>query len=365
LNDRKVNVMHAWKYDLCRGLVLLSALLAWSHAAPAGATEIRDLCRVKGQEESTIRGLGLVIGLNGTGDSGDGPTMRALARSLQLMGSPLSAQPLPSAEELDELRKVKNVALVMVTATIPATGARRGDKVDCHVAALNGKSLEGGRLAFAALQGPNTQDNRVYGLAEGPVDVEEPASPLTARVHDGCQIVQDIFTPFQLEEKITLILDRHHAGFVTANAIAEHIRATPNVGPDMVEAIDATNIVIHIPESEAKDPVAFIAYILEIDVYERDPEARVTINERTGSIVISGDVEIGAVVVTHNNVTVETDPPVAGSAFVPLDTEQAESPKLARLVNTLNQLKVPTADIIEIIKGIERNGKLHGRLIVE
>jgi flagellar P-ring protein precursor FlgI len=329
------------------------------------ATEIRDVCRVKGQEESTIRGLGLVVGLNGTGESGDGPTMRALARSLELMGSPLGSQGLPDVDELDELRKVKNVALVTVTATVPPTGARRGDRVDCHVAGLNGKSLAGGRLVFAALQGPNTQDNRVYGLAEGPLLVEDPKSPLTGRIHNGCQLVQDIFTPFELEGKITLVLDRHHAGFVTANAIAEQIRVAPNVGPENVEAIDASNIVIRIPDSDTADPVAFIAYILEIDLYEKEPEARVTINERTGTIVISGDVEIGSVVVTHKNVTVQTDQPTQAGAFYPLDTEQLDTPRLTRLVATLNQLKVPPMDIIEIIKGIERSGKLHGKLIVE
>jgi flagellar P-ring protein precursor FlgI len=328
-------------------------------------TEIRDVCRVKGQEESTIRGLGLVVGLNGTGESGDGPTMRALARSLELMGSPLGAQGLPDVDELDELRKIKNVALVMVTATVPATGGRRGDRVDCHVMGLNGKSLAGGHLAFAALQGPNTEDNRVYGLAEGAVLVEDPKSPLTGRIHNGCQLVQDIFTPFELEGRITLVLDRHHAGFVTANAIAEQIGSAPNVGTANVEAIDATNVVIRIPESDLGNPVQFIASILEIDLYEKEPEARVTINERTGTIVISGDVEIGAVVVTHKNITVQTDQPTTAGAFYPLDTEQLDAPRLTRLVATLNQLKVLPADIIEIIKGIERSGKLHGKLIVE
>jgi flagellar P-ring protein precursor FlgI len=316
----------------------LAAGAPWLLADWAMATEIRDVCRVKGQEETTIQGLGLVVGLNGTGESGDGPTMRALARSLELMGSPIGTQGLPSAEELDELRRVKNVALAMVTATIPSTGARRGDRVDCHVAGLNGKSLEGGRLVFAALQGPNTQDNRVYGLSEGPVLVENTDTPLTGRVHNGCQLVQDIFTPFELEGVVTLVLDRHHAGFVTANAIAEQIREAPNVGADNVEAIDATNIVIRIPDSDMSDPVAFIAYILEIDLYEKEPEARVTINERTGTIVISGDVEIGSVVVTHKNITVQTDQPAPAGAFVGLDTEQLDSPRLTRLVATLNQL---------------------------
>lgn len=357
----RFSVDQLWRWAVLTAI----GALPWCVVEFGQATEIRDICRVKGQEESVINGVGLVVGLNGTGEAGDGPTMRALARSLQLMGSPLGEHEVPTPDEIDQLRKVKNVAFVMVTATVPATGARRGDKLDCHVMATGGKSLQGGRLVFAALKGPDTRDNRVYGLAEGAVIIEDADSPLTGRIHNGCQVVQDIFTPFQLDNRITLVLDRHHADFVTATAIAEQIRSSPNIGPDLVQAINAANVVVRIPESYADDPVAFVAEILEIDLYEKEPEARVAVNDRTGSIVISGNVEIGAVVVTHNNITVDTNPQAAGNAFVALNTEQVASPRLANLVDTLNQLKVPTADIIEIIKGIERSGKLHGKLIVE
>ena len=84
-----------------------------------------------------------------------------------------------------------------VTARVPATGARRGDKLDCEVSAINGKSLAGGRLAFAALQGPNTQDRRVYALAEGLIHVESTKnSRWWARIAGGCQMEEDVFTPF-------------------------------------------------------------------------------------------------------------------------------------------------------------------------
>ena len=92
------------------------------------------------------------------------------------MGNPVAMDSTKSAQ--DELKKIKNVALVMVTAKVPATGARRGDQVDCFVSAINGKSLDGGRLAFASMMGPNTKDQRVYALCEGQITIDNPQQPM-------------------------------------------------------------------------------------------------------------------------------------------------------------------------------------------
>jgi flagellar P-ring protein precursor FlgI len=241
--------------------------------------------------------------------------------------------------------------------------------VDCHVSALNGKSLEGGRLAFAALQGPNTQDRTVYALCQGQLTVENPEHPTVAVVHGGCQVEADLFTPFvNREGYFTLILDKNHANFQTASDVVDAIAGRLGVSTttsdtlqvhDMVRAIDAANIIVRIPEADAHDPVALIALILETPIGEPEPEARVTINSRAGTIVIAGDVEIGDVIVSHKNVTVDTLP----STFAPIDIDASNKPKLDDLVNQLNALRVPTADMIEIIRGIDRSGKLHGRLI--
>ena len=214
---------------------------------------------------------------------------------------------------LDELKKMKNVALVMVTATVPATGARRGDRVDCFVSAINGKSLAGGRLAFASLQGPNTQDPRVYALCEGQVTIDDPSQPMVGIVHAGCQMEADIFTPFYRDGYMTLILDKNHADFQTANEIVYLIRqqlaysesGDAKLSEDMVRAINASNIVVKIPEVFMRDPVAFASDLLEIRIEEPQTESRVVINPRAGTIVISGDVEIGDVIVSHKNVVVE------------------------------------------------------------
>ena len=111
-----------------------------------------------------------------------------------------------------------------------------------------------------------------------------------------------------------------------------------------------------------QDPVEFASELLEMQMEEPQTESRVVINSRAGTIVISGDVEIGDVIVSHKNVTVEAS---ASPTFAAIDVDQSSAPKLQELLNQLNSLKVPTSDMIEIICGIAQNGKLHGRLIID
>jgi flagellar P-ring protein precursor FlgI len=351
-----------------KSVLILCCLLA-SVATPAIArTRLKDICRVKGQEENTLRGMGLVLGLNGTGEANDPPTMRAIARAMEIMGNPVAMDSQKAA--VDELKKVKNAALVMVSATVPATGARRGDHVDCFVSAISGKSLDGGRLAFASLQGPNTQDPRVYALCQGQITIDNVSQPMVGVVHAGCEMEADIFTPFYRDGYITLILDKNHADFQMANDVVSLIRekllysesSNAKVNDDRVRAVDAANIIVRIPDLYMHDPVAFASDLLEIQVQEPQTESRVVINPRAGTIVISGDVEIGDVIVSHRNVVVDAS---QAPTFAAIDVDDSGKPKLQTLVDQLNSLKVPTADMIEIIRGIERNGKLHGRLIIE
>lgn len=354
------NAMKTNKYLIC--LIGLGLLISVCQPVTA-STMLRNICRIKGQEENVLRGLGLVVGLNGTGEVNDPATMRALARSLEIMGSASPQTGMPGAESLQELRRIKNAALVWVTATVPATGARRGDKLDCRVSAINGKSLEGGSLAFAALQGPNVRDNRVYALAEGSIHLESPDQPLTGRIHGGCQMEEDVFTPFVENGHITLVLEKHHANFQTATEIVDIIRQTKfQQNHEQVKAVNAANIMIAVPEEYETDPVAFVSEILDLKTYSPEPEARVVINERTGSIVIHGEMQIGDVVISHKNIVVEANEETPRFSEMRLDQET--SPKLRSLVDALNALKVPNEDAIQIIKDIDRSGKLHGRLIV-
>ncbi len=363
-------------------LVAIATVVVGTFASPAhGETRLRNICRLKGQEENVLRGLGLVVGLNGTGEANDLPTMQAIARAMELLGSPVGSNGLIDPTAVDELKKIKNASLVLVTASVPATGARRGEKLDCTVSAWTGKSLVGGQLAFAALQGPNLRDRQVYALCSGSVNVEDSEVPTVGRVHNGCQMEQDIYTPFYLERDgvkwITLVLDSHHASFHTAADVAGtiasnytgyyspdalRVEARPDDEENFVRAIDATNIEVRIPDSYEANPVSFAYEILELTISEEDPEARVVINNRTKTVVISGDVRIGDVVVVTDQVVIE-----AGLAadFTALDDSESANPSLERLVQQLNTLKVSRQEVIDIIQRINKAGKLHGKLIVE
>jgi len=346
-------------------LFFVCGLLAWTATPVAARTVLRNICRVKGQEENVLRGIGLVVGLNGTGATGDAPTMRALAQALNVLGNPLPNDVL-SKGGLKDLEKVKNVALVIVTARVPATGARRGDKLDCTVSAISGKSLEGGQLISAALQGPNTKDKRIYALAEGMIELEDESQPMGGRIHAGCQMEEDVFTPFVQDNHVTLVLEKNHANFQTATDIVETIRSSyARQNDESVVAVNAANIVVQIPSHYQSDPVAFISDIMDLQIYQSAPESRVFINERTGSIVIDGNVEIGDVVVSHKNIVVEAGG-VKAAEFRAIPGQRNTNPaKLKSLVDALSALKVPHDDVVDIIKGIERNGKLHARLIIE
>ena len=146
---------------------ILACVLMLSGAVCQAELRIRDICRVKGQEENTLHGLGLVVGLNGTGDA-DAPTTRALAQMMNLLGTPLGSDPNGNAM-LAELQDAQNVASVYVTVTVPAEGGRQGGQLNCTVNAISAKSLEGGYLVPTALLGPRPGDRRVYALAQGPI----------------------------------------------------------------------------------------------------------------------------------------------------------------------------------------------------
>lgn len=325
---------------------------------------LKNFARVKGQEENTLHGLGLVIGLRGTGEGGDFlPTLQSLAVALETMGNPIGQRGVMT------LKDAKNVALVMVTATVPAAGARQGDKLDCTVSSIGkAKSIKGGTLFMTPLQGPQVGSTRVYAFAQGPIHIDDMTTPTVGRVHDGCRLEEDFFNVFAKDGKITIVLDKNHADFQVAQDIAELINGQLNIQNTEVQlarAIDQNNIEVTIPRQYLDDPVLFVSQVLSLPTLEPEPEARVVINEKAGSIVIGGDVEIGSVVVTHKNVVVETGTSIPDSRFVPIDTNKSASAKLESLVKALNAVKVPTDDIIDIIKGLDRNGKLHARLIIE
>lgn len=183
---------------------LLAVLAIGVPCANAQTITVKDLARIRGQGESVLRGVGLVMGLPGTGDSGkELVSARPLAQVLQNAGVPVP--------DLKELEKSRSVALVMVTCTIPASGALTDDKLDVHVTTLNSaKSLRGGRLFLSPLAGPNP-GMPVYAIAEGAVEIEDATVLTTGRVRAGARMVRDVPTG-AVGQTFDIVLESTFAG---------------------------------------------------------------------------------------------------------------------------------------------------------
>ncbi|HWB07707.1 MAG TPA: flagellar basal body P-ring protein FlgI [Pirellulales bacterium] len=360
--------------------ICLCAIGIFCHSTAQAQIRLKNICRVKGQEENTLHGMGLVVGLRGSGDGGGFlPAMRSLAMAMELMGSQIGKGGAA------ELKDARNVALVSVTATVPAAGARQGDEVDCIVSSIGAaKSLEGGRLFITAMMGPQAEGNRIYAFSEGSLNIEDTKFPTTARIHRGCRLEEDFLNVFVKNNKITLILDEHHADFEVAQEVAELINrywysttqrdAAPGRAPGklvslqsrpVAKALNQLYVEVEIPPAYQKEPVDFVSQVMGLTIAEPQTTARVVINEKKGTIVIGADVEIGSIVVAHKNIVVETGDNLPAERFVGIDPGELQTAKLKALVAALNAVKVPTTDMIQIIKDIEHNGKLHGQLIVE
>ena len=354
-------------------VIVIAVLGVLAPRSCSAETYLRNICRLKGQESNTLQGLGLVIGLKGTGDGGDYlPTIRSLATAMQLMGNPIG--PGGAAE----LKKAKNVAIVMVTATVPPSGGRQGDEIHCTVSSIGAaKSLAGGRLMITPLVGPNPESRRVYATASGSLTIENEKFLTTARVYKGCRLEEDFFNAFHQDGHITLVLDENHVGFQMADEVAtlinKHFAMQLDSSEDsrgIARAINAQNIVVAVPDQYRNYVVDFAAQVLDLELRDVPVESKVVIDERSGCIVMGEEVEIGRAVVTHKNgLVIEVGGMGAGgeqnpAEWFPVDVEGRESPKLKSLIAALKAVHVPTEDMIDIVKCLESDGKIYAKVIV-
>lgn len=354
---------------------ILGALFALSHAR---ATTVNDLARIKGQGESIIQGLGLVVGLNGTGDSGKELVVaRPLAQVLENNGLPIAS--------LEELKNSKSVALVLITCVVPGTGARTDDKLDVRVSVVNSAtSLAGGTLYLAPLTGPYPGDP-VYAIAQGEVHVEGNASPRTGIVRGGARLIRDIPTGI-VGDSFQLVLNPHAAGWAAASEIAASITqqvygraSADSTLPPVARVIDDHTIRIDIPAPERADRAAFIAEVLSTDVNAAllNLPAKVICNRRSGAIIVTGNVQISPVAITHKDLSITTVlPPIEPTPATPVVQNETwtnlpatpkpgEQARLQDLLEGFKRLSVPVEEQIEILSMLHRGGQLHAQLIVE
>ncbi len=342
-------------------LSLLNSLLLFALIVPVSAgTRLESLCRIKGQEENTLQAMGLVVGLNGTGDGSFTPTHRSLAMVMDRMGIPVTAE---------DLKDAKNVALVLVTTTVPAIGARQGDTLDCVVSAIGScGDLSGGRLMQTPMLGPiPSQNGQVFAVAQGDITVENEDVLTKGNVHGGCRLEHEFRYNYVKDGKIMLVLKPQYAEFSVAQEVAEMINGPQllfqNNSRLVAKALDAVTIEVEIPGQYLNDPVHFVTQLLQLEMTTVPLAPRVVINERSGTIVFGGDVEVGPVAIAHRNIVVETATAMGAGPFVAVDSADPQNPQLKDLVSALNGINLPPADIIEVIKLVDANGALDGELI--
>lgn len=342
--------------------------------AADGQLRIKHVCRLKGQEINTLSGIGLVVGLNGTGDDKMAATTQAFVQMLHNFGAavPLDSSGLPDVRAIQD---TGNVALVEVSATVPAAGVMQGEQLDCTVSAVSAKSLKGGRLVYGYLLGPRADVPVIYAIASGQLSLPDPTMPTAAVVYRGCKMETTITNQFIDEDTLTLVLDPNLASFTTAVDITHAINSDSRINASLnstdvqavATAIDQMHVVVKVPAKyrQQRQTVEFVSLILESPLPQLTTQDRVVINEREGIVIIGENIRISPVAINHKNLSIEAR--AGGGQFVGVDIEAPEQarPRLKNLVEALNALNVPTADVIAIIRTLKSNGSLYGELVIQ
>jgi flagellar P-ring protein precursor FlgI len=326
---------------------------------------------LQGRRQNQLVGYGLVVGLPGTGDGG-----KYMASILQLQSMLAKFEiPVPAAA----LSDTKNVAIVMLEATIPDNGVREGDRIDVRVNSTGAaKSLAGGYLVMTPLQGPGL--DRIFAFASGPVRLPDQKVRTSGLIVQGATMEADVIHNYISDNwEITLVVEDVHASHALASVVAQVINETASeVGQirRIATAVGPKNVVVVIPEEDRGAPADFIARIEAAELLMPAGEARIVINRQTNTIAIGDGVEIGPAVISHKGMSImTTQPPPVPTPEQPLVQEQhavgIEAPKrvengtkLKELVDALNQLNVPSNEIIEIVENLHRLGKINAKLVI-
>lgn len=366
-------------------LVLLCVIMGSVAAQSARPVRLKDLARVAGVRDNPLTGYGLVFGLAGSGDSSRSrATLQSVANAMRTYGVNVGLEDLSS----------RNVAAVIVTAKLPAF-AEPGQTLDVQVASAgDARSLSGGTLLLAPLNGP---DGRVYAVAQGAISVggyqfEAPAASLQKN-HPTVGVIPAGATvekapPMQVGgdgRRLDIVLNQ--PDFTLANRIVQALRiAEPSVN---VQAEHAGRISVQY-QAPPSDLVAEIARLENIAV-EPVRKARIVVNERTGTVVAGGDVRLGKVSISQGDLRVEIKTQYQVSqpgavfgwqadgvrtAVTPSSRIQAaegpapvvnvpEGATVADLVSALRAIRLPTRDVIAVLQSIKAAGALDGELIIQ
>lgn len=385
--------------------LLCSVLMVFMISVPAvsQADRIKDLTTLAGARSNQLVGYGLVVGLAGTGDRDKiSFTAQSLKATLERLGvevdGPISNYDLFSqgvANLAYDKTKLDNVASVIVTATLPAF-AKPGQQIDVNVATAGlATSLMGGSLILTELRG---SDGEIYALAQGQltvsgVDVNAAGSsikigvPTSGRIPGGAIVEREVETPFQTSDY--LVFNTQQTDFTTVSAITDAINE--NFGAGTAMAMDGRSIAVAAPENMSAR-VSFLSMIENLDVVPGEPRAKVVVNSRTGTVVISRGVRVTAAAVTQGSLSVtisatnEVVQPntqvaagqagvggaAAGVANAEIEVGEEIRPMflfqpgidLREIVDAVNGVGASPSSLIAILEALKSAGSLRAELVV-
>lgn len=352
--------------------LILVFVLSDSHAA-----RIKDLAGFKGVRDNQLIGYGLIVGLNGTGDTSSTEFMsKSLGEALARMGISGDAKKF----------KVKNVAAVMVTGHLPPF-ARMGSKIDVLVSSLgDAKSLQGGTLLLTPLKAANDE---IYAVAQGPISIGgfsvesndtsiQQNHPTVGRIAAGALVEREVELKLADLEKLEISLN--NPDFTTASRMSAKINEL--LSGKYASAVDSGSVEISIPKNYRNRMVQLISRIETLDV-QPDAIAKVILNERTGTIVMGENVRISTVAVAHGNLSIQIttefevsqpnpfsqgETKVIPKTSILADTGEegslgvVEGMNIGELVKALNDLGVSPRDLIAIIQAIKAAGALQAEI---
>ena len=355
------------------------------------ADRIKDLTSVAAMRSNQLSGYGLVVGLNGSGDGADVSfTAQSMKTLLNRLGVSLEG-PLSDFETASSSGKIdiKNTAAVMVTAELPGF-AKPGQKIDVTVSAIGKASnLRGGTLLLTSLRGV---DGEIYAISQGSlaatgIDATAAAGskvvigvPTSARIPQGATVERIVDNPFDKAERV--ILNVRDSDFTTTTAIVNVINN--RFGADVARAMDGVTVSLQAP-LDLTQRVAFMSMVENMDVMPGEPSARVVVNARTGTVVISRNVRVTAAAVSHGTISVsvavtnEISQPGAFSggttaAVQNADVAVSEPNKpmfmfnpgvdLRQIVDAVNQVGATPSALIAILEALKSAGSLRADLLV-
>lgn len=330
-------------FFLLQGLLIAIAVALCTQS---DAARLKDIANIRGVRTNQLVGYGIVVGLAGTGDSKSEFTSASMARMLDRLGMKVSDKDVASS----------NVAAVIVTAELPAF-ARAGNKLDVTISSIgDAKSLKGGTLIQTPLR---AADQQTYAVAQGVMLVGYSGAGVhetVARMPNGAMIERDMDGDFASRSMFRMTL--HNPDFTTAARTAKKINM--ELGGKYASALDSGTIDLITPSTYEGKGVELLAIIESLQV-NPDTQAKVVVNEKTGTVVIGEGVKISSVAISHGDLSLKV-----GGEGKKGDGDRLvmfnEGANVGDIVKAMNKLGVTPKDLITILQSIKAAGALQASI---